>query len=223
METVCDSCKFCCLHSFGAGLDNLVLSCVLCFSDFGASWLKTCKSLRISCNPIVEASFLANDVTWYFWWRFFLGVGDHPQQNVGITPFWFWCVQKKHSFSLGGGDAECRHSTMTVLSAVSFDFRVNLLVLHCGGKRSLWWFALRWSCFVKGSNGPKSRRNKTESKEKQHNLHTLLRQLVPQMGCFYGVYTLMIEIHPLWWGKNHFCISSRYSMSSKCICVHGAF
>ena len=177
METVCDSCKLCCLHSFGAGLDNLVLSCVLCFF-----WLSVLLDWLLA---LIIANFLQS---------LSLRRRSLPMTSPGIFCGCF----------LGGGDAGCGRNTdilrqRQLFRAGFFGFLSTFVgTSHCGGKRSLWWFAFRWSCFVKGSDGPKSCRDR--NKKKQHNLHTLLRKLVPQMGCFYGVYTLMIEIHLLWWG-----------------------
>ena len=78
------------------------------------------------------------------------------------------CPKKKHSFSLGGGDAD---------GQTFYD------------DSSLGGFLVLLRAPMVQSPASKKNSNTTCT--------LFLRQVVPQMGCFYGVYTLMIEIHPL--------------------------
>ena len=185
-------------------------------------------SLRRRSLPMTSPGIFGGG---FFWGGGVIGIIHN--RNVGIITAIWMCPKKEHSFSfweVGTRDADgiptFYPDWQFFRAGVSLDFWVNLLVLHGGGKRSLWWFALRWSddpVLLRALMVQSPAKTNRIQKKKQDNLQTLLRQLVPQMGCFYGVYTLMIEIHPLWCGKNHLCISSRYSMFSKCICVHGAY
>ena len=165
------------LAFFGAGLDKTRCYHVfsLCFSDLRASWLKSCKSLWISCKPIVEA-LLANDVTWHFWWSLFWSPTtecSNYEISRGLRHVW-----GAVDMFFGGGWCGQRHSTdstdscrrFLLITSEFWYFIVVLKVIIC--------LHLDCSAWIVLGSGlqEKSCRNSRINK-KRHNLRILAHSL----------------------------------------------